>query len=90
MAWHLRCFVAHRATKEFVRVNLGWTTGVVSVVDLATLRGLRVAAAAVIPLFTLGVLDQLKAPALPAPTRAAASVEEIADRLRGQLDDDVT
>ncbi|MGN9840016.1 hypothetical protein ACTMTI_18000 [Nonomuraea sp. H19] len=58
--------------------------------DLARLRRLRIAAAAVTLLFTLGVFDQLKVPALPMPARAAASVEEIADRLRGHLDDDVT
>ncbi|MDP9868632.1 MULTISPECIES: hypothetical protein [Streptosporangium] len=58
--------------------------------DLARLRRLRIAAAAITLLFTLGVFDQLKTPALPMPARAAASVEEIADRLRGHLDDDVT
>ncbi|MBT2233726.1 hypothetical protein [Nonomuraea sp. NEAU-A123] len=72
------------------QVNLGRVPGVVSVVDLARLRRLRVAAAAVTLLFTLGAFDQLKTPALPTPARAAASVEEIADRLRGRLDDDVT
>ncbi|MEW1845899.1 hypothetical protein AB0392_48795 [Nonomuraea angiospora] len=40
-------------------------------------------------MFTLGVFDQLKTPALPMPAQAAASVEEIADRLRALLDDDV-
>ncbi|MEV3984518.1 hypothetical protein [Nonomuraea sp. NPDC049758] len=51
---------------------------------------MRIAAAAITLLFTLGVFDQLKTPALPMPARAAASVEEIADRLHEYLDDDVT
>ncbi|MEV1248544.1 hypothetical protein [Nonomuraea sp. NPDC049750] len=63
--------------------------GVVFVVDLARARGLRVAAAAVTLLFTLGGLDQLAMPALPMPKDAAASVEEIAERLRGRANDDV-
>ncbi|GAA4923249.1 hypothetical protein HD597_000379 [Nonomuraea thailandensis] len=51
---------------------------------------MRIAAAAITLLFTLGVFDQLKTPALPMPAQAAASVEEIADRLHHYLNDDVT
>ncbi|MFG6192277.1 hypothetical protein [Nonomuraea sp. JJY05] len=45
-------------------------------------------AAVITLLFTLGVLYQLMTPILPKPARAAASVEEIADRLRAFLDED--
>ncbi|MFI6633184.1 hypothetical protein ACIBI7_30250 [Nonomuraea fuscirosea] len=58
--------------------------------DLARPPGTRIAAAAITLLFSLGVADQLKTPALPAPATAATSVEEIADRLRRHLDDDAT
>ncbi|MEV0313104.1 hypothetical protein [Nonomuraea fuscirosea] len=58
--------------------------------DLARPPGTRIAAAAITLLFSLGVADQLKSPALPAPAAAATSVEEIADRLRRHLDDDAT
>ncbi|GAA3073949.1 hypothetical protein [Streptosporangium carneum] len=50
---------------------------------------MRLAAAAVTLLFTLGGFDQLKTPVLPMPGDAAASAEEIADRLRGRVDDHV-
>ncbi|MER7368982.1 hypothetical protein [Nonomuraea wenchangensis] len=58
-------------------------------VDLARLPGLRFAAAAVTLLFVLGGFEQLKVPALPMPENAASSVEEIAERLRGRVNDDV-
>ncbi|MGW5158045.1 hypothetical protein ACWEPN_21425 [Nonomuraea wenchangensis] len=58
-------------------------------VDLARLPGLRFAAAAVTLLFVLGGFEQLKVPALPMPENAANSVEEIAERLRGRVNDDV-
>ncbi|MEV0622078.1 hypothetical protein AB0I81_52785 [Nonomuraea sp. NPDC050404] len=46
------------------------------------------AAAAVTLMCTLGALFQLMAPTLPQPARAAASVEEIADRLRAFVVED--
>ncbi|NUP01007.1 MAG: hypothetical protein HOW59_24110 [Nonomuraea sp.] len=58
--------------------------------DLVRRSGLRVAAAAVVLLFTLGTLDQVKTPALPMSERAAVSIEEMAERLRRHLDDDPT
>lgn len=70
-------------------VNLGRVCGVVSVVDLARSRGLRVAAAALTLFFALSGFDQMKQPALPMPEDAAASAEEIAERLRAHVDDDV-
>ncbi|MEV4752696.1 hypothetical protein ACFQVD_08960 [Streptosporangium amethystogenes subsp. fukuiense] len=57
--------------------------------DLSRRPGLRIAAAAATLLFTLGGFDQLKMPALPMPADAAASAEEIAERLRDRLDDEV-
>lgn len=59
-----------------------------TVADLAGRREPRLAAAAITLLLSLGTFDQLKTPALPAPAGAATSAEEIADRLRAQLDDD--
>ncbi|MEU4516942.1 hypothetical protein AB0G05_46295 [Nonomuraea wenchangensis] len=58
-------------------------------VNPARLAGLRVAVAAVTLLFALGGFEQLKVPALPMPENAASSVEEIAERLRGRVNDDV-
>ncbi|WP_031170564.1 hypothetical protein [Streptosporangium roseum] len=57
--------------------------------DLVRRRGLRFAAAAVTLLFALGGFDQLQMPVLPMPEDAAASAEEIADLLRGRVDDHV-
>ncbi|MEO3890759.1 hypothetical protein [Nonomuraea sp. B5E05] len=76
--------------KEGVAANLCRVRGVIPTVDLARRQGLRIAVAAFTLLFTLGAFDQLKTPALPMPERAVASVEEIAERLRGHVDDDVT
>ncbi|MGW3348838.1 hypothetical protein ACWDA3_36550 [Nonomuraea rubra] len=58
--------------------------------DLVRFPRPRIAAAAVTLFCALGVLHQVMAPTLPEPARAAASVEEIAERLRPFVDDDDT